>query len=121
MNFDEKFVHQYRTGEVIFAQGTTGNHMYVVLSGHVEIRRKADGVEKVIATLGEGEIFGEMALVSSGIRMADAVAGTDGTSVVAIDQARFVYLVSQQPAFALSIMGVMARRIEALGQTIGAN
>jgi CRP-like cAMP-binding protein len=46
--------------------------------------------------------------------MATALALVDDTRLVAIDQARFVYIVSQQPAFALSIMRVMAQRINAL-------
>jgi CRP-like cAMP-binding protein len=112
LHFNNKFVQQFGAGSVVFAQGGVGNHMYVVLAGHVEIRREADGVQHTVAVLGEGEIFGEMALVDSGVRMATAVAIADGTQLVVIDQARFVYLVSQQPAFALAVMRVMAQRIQ---------
>ena len=121
MNFSDRFIQQFDSGATVFDQGSAGNHMYVVLAGCVEIRREQDGAPVTLATLGEGEIFGEMALVDSGIRMASAVAVAEGTRLVAIDQARFVYIVSQQPAFALSIMRVMAQRIQALGQPALAN
>lgn len=121
MNFSDKFIQQFDAGATVFAQGSAGNHMYVVLNGSVEIRREREDASSLLGVLGEGEIFGEMALVDSGIRMASAVAGAEGVRLVAIDQARFVYIVSQQPAFALSIMRVMAQRLQAQGQPALAN
>jgi CRP-like cAMP-binding protein len=114
LRFNDRFIQAFNAGDIVFAQGSAGNHMYVVLAGRIEIRRETDGIQQSVAVLAEGEIFGEMALVDSGIRMATALAMTDDTRLVAIDQARFVYIVSQQPAFALSIMRVMAQRINAL-------
>ncbi len=121
MLFEDRFIQTYSTGEPVFSQGSNGAHMYVVLSGAVEIRRESEGSMRTFASLGPGELFGEMAIVDSGVRMATAVAMEDDTRLVVIDQARFVYLTSQQPAFALSVMRVMAQRILALGQMIPAN
>lgn len=117
MRLHERFIQRFDAGDTVFEQGSEGTLMYVVLAGRVDIRHG----DKVLATLEEGEIFGEMALVDSGIRMASAVAVADATRLVAIDQARFVYIVSQQPAFALSIMRVMAQRIQSLGLQLAAN
>ena len=121
MLFEEKFIRDYRAGETVFAQGSVGAHMYVVLSGTVDIRRESEAGEHTMAELGPGEMFGEMAVVDSGVRMATAVATADDTRLVAIDQAHFVYLTSQQPVFALTVMRVMAQRVRAMGQAVAAN
>lgn len=121
MLFEDRFIQTFNTGDTVFSQGGAGSHMYVVLSGVVEIRRESEGSMCTFASLGPGELFGEMAIVDSGVRMATAAATQDDTRLVVIDQARFVYLTSQQPAFALSVMRVMAQRIQALGQMIPAN
>lgn len=121
MLLEEKFIQTFQAGETVFAQGSQGSFMYVVIAGNVEIRRESEGVTRAMATLGPGEIFGELAVVDSGLRMASAVAVSDATRLVAIDQARFVYLTSQQPVFALTVMRMMAERIRALGQAIEGN
>lgn len=107
----EKFIQRHAAGEAIFREGDAGEDMYFVLSGRVDIVQGEGGDRKRLATLGSGEMFGEMALVLGGQRFASAIASQDDTRVMAIDQARFVYLVSQQPAFALSVMRVMAQRL----------
>lgn len=119
--FNEKFIESFQAGNTVFAQGSKGAFMYVVVKGSVEIRREAEGVVRKVAELGPGEIFGEMAVVDSGLRMASAIAVSDDTRLVAIDQARFVYLTSQQPVFALTVMRIMAERIRAMGLIIEAN
>ena len=119
--FNEKFIEIFQAGDTVFAQGSKGAFMYVVVAGTVEIRREAEGAVRKVAELGPGEIFGEMAVVDSGLRMASAIAIRDDTRLVAIDQARFVYLTSQQPVFALTVMRIMAERIRAMGLIIEAN
>lgn len=121
MVLTEKFMQTFRAGETVFAQGSKGEFMYVVVAGAVEIRHASETGGRKVAELGPGEMFGEMAIVDSGVRMASAVAVTDDTQLVAIDQARFVYLTSQQPVFALTVMRVLVERIRALGQAIAAN
>lgn len=117
----EKFTRCFNRGDVIFAEGSEGAEMYLVVAGRVNIVKHAGAESRTLVCLGEGEIFGEMALVDSGLRTAGAIAAEDGTRLMAIDQARFVYLVSQQPAFALSIMRVMAKRINSLGVQLACN
>jgi CRP-like cAMP-binding protein len=107
----EQFSRHYEDGQVIFVEGELGHEMFVVISGTVDITKKDDGDATPVASLGAGEMFGEMALVAGGKRSATAIARGHDTHVVRIDQARFVYLVSQQPAFALSVMRVLALRL----------
>jgi len=110
-DISEKFLRSFGSGEVIFEEGSVGKHMYVVVSGRVDIRKKTGDRDAVVATLGKGELFGEMALVDNLPRSAAAVALEDRTSVVEIDHAQFAYLVGQQPAFALIILKALSLRL----------
>lgn len=109
----EKCINEYRAAEVIFEEGTIGRELFVVLDGEVNIVRNTPSGQLVIATLGKGEFFGEMAVIDSSPRSATAVAAAPNTRIISINHARFVYLVAQQPAFALMIMDALSRRLRA--------
>jgi len=107
----EKCIDEYGVGDVIFEEGTTGRELYVVLDGEVEIAKLNGDAKTVIVTLGKGEFFGEMAVIDGSARSATAIAASGDTRVMRINHARFVYLVSQQPAFALMIMDALSKRL----------
>ena len=109
----EKCINEYGVGDVIFEEGSTGRELFVVLDGEVEIAKVNAGSKTVIVTLGKGEFFGEMAVIDGSSRSATAIAAAAGTRVMRINHARFVYLVSQQPAFALMIMDALSKRLRA--------
>jgi len=109
----EKCINEYDVGHVIFEEGSTGRELYVVLDGEVEIAKVNGGRKTVIVTLGKGEFFGEMAVMDGSSRSATALAAAPHTRVMRINHARFVYLVSQQPAFALMIMDALSKRLRA--------
>ena len=107
----QKFIKAYQKSEVIFEENASGSEMYVIHSGKVKLTTSKMGREVTLATLGSGEFFGEMALVDSSPRTAKAIAAEDNTRLVTLDQDKFLYLVGQQPAFALTIMHELCRRI----------
>jgi len=109
----EKCINEYATGEVIFEEGSTGRELFVVLGGKVDIAKTSGADKTVIVTLGKGEFFGEMAVIDGSARSASAIAASPGTRVMRINHARFVYLVSQQPAFALMVMDALSKRLRA--------
>ncbi len=55
----------YRPGQIICREGDTGDCAYFIESGAVEVVRNDGGAEVVVAKLGEGQYFGEMALLSN--------------------------------------------------------
>lgn len=61
-------------GEAVIKQGERSDDIYVVLSGAVEILRSLGSSGGRLASLGVGEIFGEMAVLADGVRTATAVA-----------------------------------------------
>ncbi|GGI31590.1 cyclic nucleotide-binding domain-containing protein [Bradyrhizobium guangdongense] len=109
----EKCINAFDVDDVIFEEGSTGRELFVVLDGEVEIA-KLDGARKTsIIKLGKGEFFGEMAVIDGSARSATAIASAPDTKVMRINHARFVYLVSQQPAFALMVMDALSKRLRA--------
>ncbi len=99
----------YTAGQAIFEEGQTGDEMYVVLEGEVDLYIRGRPVE----TLGEGGVLGEMALLEAAPRTASAVARTN-CKLVPVTQKRFNLLVQHTPDFALQIMRVMAGRLRAM-------
>jgi CRP-like cAMP-binding protein len=102
----EKCINEYDVDDVIFEEGSTGRELFVVLEGKIDIVKISGAGKTLIVTLGKGEFFGEMAVIDGSSRSATAIAA-------APNNARFVYLVSQQPAFALMIMDALSKRLRA--------
>jgi len=96
----------YGPGEVIFAEGDDGEHMYVVRSGEIAIERNG----KTLETLSDGGIFGEMALIDGSPRSATARAKT-ACEVSPINEKSFIFLVHETPFFAVAVMRIMAERL----------
>jgi CRP-like cAMP-binding protein len=109
----EKCINEYDVSDVIFEEGSTGRELFVVLDGKIDIVKIAGATRTTIVTLGKGEFFGEMAVIDGSSRSATAIAAAPKTKVMRINHARFVYLVSQQPAFALMIMDALSKRLRA--------
>ena len=106
-------VRRFKAGEVIFQQGEPAEELYVIQSGTVEIRLG----NRVLDTLPELSIFGEMALIDRSPRSATAVATTD-VSVVPVGEKQFLFLVGRTPHFALNVMRVLAQRLRTTNQAI---
>lgn len=109
----EKSINEFGVDDVIFEEGSTGRELFVVLDGTVDIAKIDGGHKTVIVSLGKGEFFGEMAVIDGSARSATAIASAPATRVMRINHARFVYLVSQQPAFALMVMDALSKRLRA--------
>jgi len=101
-----KQVEEFPAGTTVFAEGSTGNAMYVVLDGEVEVRVR----DELVGVLGPGEIVGEMALVDAKPRSATIVARSD-CRLASVDERRFLFMVSETPFFAIHVMRVMAERL----------
>jgi CRP/FNR family transcriptional regulator, cyclic AMP receptor protein len=106
-------MRHFKAGDVIFNQGDAAEELYVIKSGTVEIRLG----NRVLDTLPELSIFGEMALIDRSPRSATAVATTDAT-LVPVGEKQFLFLVSRTPHFALNLMRVLAHRLRTTNNAI---
>jgi CRP/FNR family transcriptional regulator, cyclic AMP receptor protein len=103
----------YKAGDVIFKQGDAAQELFIIQSGEVEIRLG----NRVLETLPQYSIFGEMALIDAAPRSATAVAASDA-KLVPVTEKQFLFLVSNTPHFALNIMRTMARRLRAANRSL---
>lgn len=70
-------VWRYAPQEFIVHQGDSSRDVHVVLTGSVEITKTLGSAGAHIAALGPGDIFGEIALLQDGVRIANAVASEE--------------------------------------------
>lgn len=105
----EKFLRTFAKSEAVFEENAPGNEMYVVHSGRVSLYKEQG--RTLLTTLGPGDFFGEMALVDDSPRSATAIADEDNTGLVALDRAKFLYLLRHQPEFALIVMEELCQRL----------
>lgn len=118
MNPADLFAHQTDTlnlapGDVLFKEGDTGDAMFVVLEGGLEITVGG----KVVENSARGAIIGEMALIDQAVRGA-TVTAKEPSKLVRIDQRRFHFLIQQNPFFATHVMKVLAERIRNMNKVI---
>lgn len=111
----EEFSHRplvfCHSGKAIINQGEAGVFMYAVIEGMIDI---AIG-EKVVERIGQGGVFGEMAVIDHSRRVANAVARKD-TTLLAIARNEFLDLVKTNPAFALAVLRSLAERVRFITQ-----
>ena len=107
----------FNDGDVIFREGGPSDAAYEIVSGTVEIAKMGNDGNVILATLGAGEMFGEMALIDTNPRSATATAVTK-CKLAAVDERRFTFLVQQTPFFALYVMRLMTQRLRAIDDTI---
>lgn len=101
-------LRSFKAGAIIFREGDPAEELYVIKSGKIEIRLG----NRVLDTLPERSIFGEMALIDASPRSATAVALTDVT-LVPVAEKQFLFLVGRTPHLPLNVMRVLARRLRA--------
>jgi CRP-like cAMP-binding protein len=107
----ERLAREYPAGTVLFEEGQPGDHMYIVVTGEVELRRQVGDSERVLAVLPGGEFFGEMAILNSRPRSATAVVRTAARLFV-IDGTTFEAMLRARPEIALRMIKALATRLD---------
>lgn len=89
-------------GEPLFIEGQEGTEMYYVLSGSIEIVKKEQGRRQRLAVMGEGDLFGELGLITKKSRMASAVAMSDA-DLLAMSESNLLKLRKRSPELATKL------------------
>jgi len=106
----KKYGRIYDEGKVIFREGEPGNEMFIIIEGKVKITKSAGNLEKTLMILGNGDFFGEMALVDDKPRSASAIALTT-CKLIALDKNTFKNVILNNPSFAYKVILKMSERL----------
>jgi CRP-like cAMP-binding protein len=106
-----RLAREFPAGTVLFEEGQPGDHMYIVITGEIELRRQVAGAERMLAVVGSGEFFGEMAILNGRPRSATAVVRSDARLFV-IDRTTFEAMLRARPEIALRIIRSLATRLD---------
>lgn len=110
--FQEKKLEK---GKTVFVEQMPGESLYLIKKGAVRISKLiAEGDEKTLVTLKEGDVFGEMAILDGSSRSATARVETD-TVLFSVNKTDFEKLCKSNPGIALKMMrniiSVFSKRI----------
>lgn len=91
----------YRPNEVVFSKGGSGDEVFVVMRGNVEIR--LDEKSQAVASMSEGKIFGELAFLDGSPRIAWTVA-TQPSILLVVHRDAFNQLVAREPHLGMLVI-----------------
>ncbi len=98
------FEKTYAQGSTLFVEGMTGEILYLIRKGSVEVIKKStEGVDKVLATLKAGESLGEMSLVDNLPRTATARVAEESQLLV-MTKKSFMLLIEKYPSLGVKIL-----------------
>jgi CRP-like cAMP-binding protein len=101
--------HVFAPGEMVIRAGDEGNSMFVVHNGRVNVQVSDNGKPRTVATLNEGDFFGEMALFTGEPRTANVVAAEE-TEVLEIGYQAMKQLFDTNPDLVDSLSHIIAER-----------
>lgn len=111
-------IKTYRKNTIVINQDDETDSLYVILSGSVKVFIGGDdGREVVLNRKGEGEYFGEMALIDRQPRSASVVT-LEPCRFMIISRTDFMQCLSRNPGIALNLIEPLTRRIRSLTENV---
>lgn len=110
-NLFSKYGQIYDEGKLIFREGDAGDRMYIIQEGSVRITKSMGDTEHILAVLGKGDFFGEMAIVSKTPRSASASAAST-VRLLAFNRDGFISMIEKNARIALNIIDKLSRRLQ---------
>ena len=112
---DNSLGKHYEDGDLVVCQGETGNCMYIVQQGELEVVTEKEGKMVSLRRLAAGDIFGEMALFEQEPRSA-TVRAVGGAQVLTVDKRTLLRRINEDPLVALNLIEDLCRRIRTLSE-----
>lgn len=105
-------------GQVVLRKGDPAGAMYLIRKGKVGISLwTEDNQEFVVSVLGEGDFFGELALLDGAARTA-TVKTLETTELLELARGSFLDFVRARPEVAMGMMGVIAGRLRSVNEML---
>lgn len=108
----------YASGAVIVREGESGDCMYVVQGGEVEVVQAGDDGEQRLALLTAGDFFGEMAVFERQPRSATVRAVGSGATVLKLDKKALLRRIADDPLLALNLLENLSARLREVNQQL---
>lgn len=106
----KRFGNTYAAGQTIFQEGDHAEEMFIIHQGQVNISKRARNAEQILATLRDGDFFGEMALFTESPRSATATVAAEST-ILRIDKKSFDYMINNNSSFAINMIRKLCERL----------
>jgi CRP-like cAMP-binding protein len=104
--------------EQLFHKGDEGTQIYVVIQGRLKaLTTSEEGDDVVFSILGEGEVFGEIALLGRPQRTATVTAITP-CELLVIDRRDFLQFLRSHPEASIELLGVLAERLKHVSELV---
>ncbi len=102
----------FARGDVLTRQGAVAHWLYIIIAGEAEVVRQTPGGERLtLATLGNGDFFGEMGLLTGEPRTATVIARSD-IECYRLDKSGFARIIAERPAIAEEVSSLLAARLQ---------
>lgn len=106
-------IRQLRPGEILFHEGSRGEHFYILTHGELEILLGAETEEELLLnTLGPGEYLGEMSLIIPGGERTATARASKETALLAMSRDEFNALIEHYPILSKSMVRVLSNRLD---------
>lgn len=105
-----KLLVAHPVGSYVFREGESGEEMYILQEGQVEIVKRYGPEEKRLALLEAGDFFGEMSMLESRPRSASARVVADAR-VLAVDPSTFDQMLREYPEVAVRMLRALGQRL----------
>jgi CRP/FNR family cyclic AMP-dependent transcriptional regulator len=106
-----RFGRDVDAGRAVFREGEEGDQMFIIQAGRVKVVRSIAGKEQILAVLGKGDFFGEMALLTKTKRTATVMA-LEPVRLLAFDREGFLNMINKNPKIALNVIDKLCRRLQ---------
>jgi len=113
----DRFGVRLSGGATVFRQGDPGGSMYVIRAGKVRVLKESQGRQRVVTTLGPGDFFGEMAVVTGRPRCATAEV-IEEAELLKVPADKLQEMISGTGEIAVRLIRHLAERLENANQFI---
>lgn len=107
----------YEDGAIVIRQGDSGDCMYVIQEGQVEVVVEQAGLATRLAVRSAGDFFGEMAIFEREVRMA-TVQALGRTRILKVDKKNLLRSIHDDPSLALHTVETLSGRVRELSQAV---